>query len=84
MSDGIPQSKDFLLRDVRILPITDHAIIRWLERIDGVDIRALEERILTEDRRALLEFCHEGKIIVPSEGAELLIRDGTVITVVAQ
>lgn len=31
------------------IQVTDHALVRWLERVKGVDVAALKSELLTDD-----------------------------------
>lgn len=57
--------------------VTDHAIVRYLERVLKLD--------LTELRAAIAASCsrHQGAPSVKALGGHFLIRDGRVVTVVA-
>lgn len=62
--------------------VTDHAIVRWMERVVGIDVRAkVEADILSEGRKALIRKVGQGRIRVPGVDAVLLIRDGRVVSV---
>jgi hypothetical protein len=65
------------------MDISDHAVVRWLERVAGVDIRRVREEIQAavvaggfEQAPAAGTF-----IDVPDHRIHLLVRDGQVITV---
>lgn len=59
-------------------PITDHAIVRYMERVKGVDMRRLRAEILTDDRHALLAA---GLGRIKGKGYDLICSKGVVITV---
>jgi hypothetical protein len=70
-----------------LIDVTDHAIVRWLERVCGVDI----EKFRTEIRAAFFAggISHLGDLAdeaatyidVPGHGVHLVVRCGCVTTV---
>lgn len=60
-----------------VVPVSDHAVLRYLERVLGVDVEQL--------RAAIAEACerHQGAPSVKAGGARFLMRDGRVVTVLA-
>lgn len=63
--------------------VTDHAVIRWLERVHGMDIEAVRRAILAEGRGTWLAAgataIHANQI-----GVTLVAEKGRVITVKPQ
>lgn len=61
--------------------ITDHAVVRYIERVMGVDIDKLKEEILPTNLRvmALKEDCK-----ITLDGYRLVIKDNAVVTVTAK
>lgn len=57
--------------------VTDHAVIRYLERVLKLDMTELRVAIAASCRR------HQGAPSVKALGGHFLIRDGRVVTVVA-
>jgi len=57
------------------VPVTDHALLRYIERVLGIDVAA--------QRSTIGEACarHQGAPCVKIEGARFLLRDGRVVTV---
>lgn len=62
----------------RNLPVTDHAILRWLERHSFVDVEAIREQIFKETHEAL----KSGASKVAINGTEYRIKDGVVVTLI--
>lgn len=61
--------------------VSDHAVLRWLERHLDMDIEAVRASILTPARREAI-LCGAVHIHRPAEGVTLCIaEDGTVKTV---
>ena len=62
--------------------VTDHAVLRWLERVTGIDVaRQVREEILADGRDALIAEVGKGRIHVAGSNAVLRIVNGRVITV---
>lgn len=62
----------------RHLPVTDHAVLRWLERHGFVDVEAVRAQIFAEAREAL--SCGASKLII--NGTEYRLKDGVVVTLI--
>ena len=60
-------------------PISDHAIVRYMERVKGIDMRRLRSEILPHERRSLLAA---GPSRIKCNGYELLCSKGVVVTVI--
>lgn len=60
--------------------VTDHAVLRWLERVKGVDIEAVRREI----GRVADKGITAGACGVISHGVVLRIADGVVVTVTPQ
>lgn len=68
-------------RPARQPRVTDHAVLRWMERYLDMDIEAVRACILTPERREAIE-CGAARIHLPEEGVSLVINDqGVVVTV---
>lgn len=60
--------------------VTDHALVRYLERVNGVNIKALKDSMITnEHRRIILRGEH---ITIVTNGVKLVCNNGNVITVI--
>ena len=59
--------------------ITDHATVRYLERVMGMDIEAVKRSILTTDRRqAIMAGAH---VISGPQKEKYLVQNGSIVTV---
>lgn len=58
--------------------VTDHALVRWLERVKGIDVDAIRAEILTPERKAMI---NAGAGEIKGDGFCLKIRNKAVITV---
>lgn len=64
---------------VSAIPVTDHAVIRYLERVQGVDVEAIRHEI--RQKVALLVTFPDASAI-NSDGWRYLIEGGSVVTMV--
>ena len=65
----------------RVAPVvTDHALVRYIERVKGIDVEALRGEILTDGRRAAIKRYGSLKIPLP-DGARVVVKEGVIVTV---
>lgn len=62
--------------------VSDHAVLRWMQRCMGIDIEAIREQILADGRREAIEAIGSGKVPISGEPAKLVVKSKTVVTVV--
>lgn len=60
--------------------VSEHAILRYLERTMGLDIKAIEKEILTDETLKQYRTLGNGKYPVEN-GCKAVIKDNVVITV---
>ena len=65
-------------RGPRTPPVTDHAVLRWLERFAHVDVEAIRRRIYEETREA----AHSGATRLTINGTEYRMENGVVVTLI--
>jgi hypothetical protein len=58
--------------------VSDHALLRWLERIHGIDIERLRTAVLTENQ---LKAFAAGASAVQSQGHRFIVKNKTLITI---
>lgn len=62
--------------------VSDHAVLRWLERVSGIDVRRqVAEVMLAEGREAAIKVMRNGNIKIAEADAVLVIEAGRVVTV---
>jgi phosphohistidine swiveling domain-containing protein len=65
-----------------VTEISDHAVLRFLERVKGVDIAQVRAEMNSPALRMADEFgC---PVLIGRNGERLVIREGVVVTVVAK
>lgn len=67
-------------RDEPVMRVTDHAVIRFLERSGQVDVNAIRREIASA---CVLVGSQDGRTEIPYRGMTLLCSDGAVVTTVA-
>jgi hypothetical protein len=69
------------------LLVTDHAVVRWLERVVGADIERIRDEIRAACARRgcdhLTDLADQAAVYIdaPEHGVHLVVREGEVITV---
>lgn len=61
--------------------ISEHAMLRWMERVEMHDLKALVDRILTPEAKAAINFAKNGKYVVADKKVVLIFKNSTVVTV---
>lgn len=62
--------------------ISDHAVLRWLERVKGIDMDAVRAEMDTPALAKADEFgC---PVVIGRNGERLVIKNGIVVTVIAK
>lgn len=65
-----------------VIRVSDHAIIRYLERVKGVDISEIKREILTPEICEYVSTLGGSGKFPAEEGFHIVMRNNTVITVV--
>jgi chromosome segregation ATPase len=60
--------------------VSEHAMLRYIERVMNIDLDDIKNRILTEQNRNVIEFA--GSCRIKSEGVELVVKNKCVVSVV--
>lgn len=70
-----------MIRECRGVSISDHAILRYLERVKGIDIDALVLEMLSERAAAAVRILSpKGAQVCIAPHTYLVVRDGVVVT----
>lgn len=66
------------------IPISDHAIVRYLERVKGYDIEALKKEMLSNPNvnKAILQFRSLKVPFAPHQ--YYIVKDGVIVTVLGE
>jgi len=60
--------------------VSEHAIIRYMERAMGLDIKQISDKILTSDNILLIENMGDGKYPI-GEGLRAVVKNNTVVSI---
>ena len=71
-----------LLESDREISVSEHAIIRYLERVKGVDIEILKNEILTDQIKNLIETLGGNGTYPSDKGFKALVKDFTITTII--
>lgn len=61
--------------------VTDHALVRYLQRVVGLDVNRLRQEMLSDGRAALVQQMQNGRLHT-AEGAVLIVCNCRVVSVV--
>lgn len=59
--------------------VSEHAMLRWLQRVDGVDLEKVKMAILDEKTKSSIKFAQNGRIV--KHGVTLIFKNSTIVTV---
>ena len=63
------------------LIISEHAIIRYLERVKQFDLDKIKNEILTEENETLMRNLGNGKYPIKNTKHRAVLKDGVIVTV---
>lgn len=72
------QSKIDSISSKKEVVISEHALLRYFERVLGYDLDAIRRGLLTDDVVTLINEFKSGKI--PAAGCRLIVQDRTVVS----
>lgn len=65
------------------LYLSDHALLRYLERVEGIDLEAMRSAILNEKLIQMHETLGSGKFPIPGiPGAKVVIRGSAIVSII--
>lgn len=67
------------MQDVDVV-ISDHAIVRYMERAMGLDVEQIASQIFNKDTLASIESLGDGKYPI-CEGLQAVVKNNTVVTI---
>ena len=60
--------------------VTDHALVRYMERVLGMDIETIRNSVLSSETKALIQALGNGRIPM-GNGFKAVVRGGFVVTI---
>lgn len=68
------------IKQRRVINVSDHAVLRYIERVLGMDIEALKESIVDDDMARKINAMGNGNYGI-RDGYKLIVRENVVLTV---
>ncbi|WP_143393303.1 hypothetical protein [Fimbriiglobus ruber] len=68
------------VEDAQPVDITDHAVVRYLQRVRGVDIDAVRTELDSDNLRESVKRCPTGRHYL--DGVTYVVQDKTLVTVI--
>lgn len=64
--------------------ISEHALLRYIERVYGIDLEAIQEKILTEQNKKAIRLIVNGKLPLGAEHSnhKAIIQNMTIVSIV--
>lgn len=62
------------------LTVSEHAILRYLERVEGLDLKEIEEKILPESEKPKIRTLGNGHYPINKGEFKIIVKDGVVVT----
>ena len=59
--------------------VTEHAVLRYLERIMGFDLEQINKSLLTDDVKLMIGKMGDGKY--PIDGGRMIVKNNTIISI---
>jgi hypothetical protein len=77
------KTREKAYRGSPVAMVSDHALLRYIERVKGVDVEALREEMLGEGRREAVQKLMSCKLPIGG-GAKLIVQQRVVVTVITK
>lgn len=61
--------------------ISDHALVRYLERVKGVDMDAIRKEILTPSVQSIIDFSNNSLVKIKRDDHAVIVNNNTIVTV---
>jgi hypothetical protein len=61
--------------------VSDHAVLRYLQHVKGVDVKTIREELLAEGRSKVIKELRTCKVPINGSGFRLVARNGLIVTV---
>lgn len=74
---------DKLMLQNKKLTVSEHAIIRYVERVLGINIEDIENKILNQTTCHLVEELGNGRYPCNNDKFMIVVKDGCVVTVIS-
>lgn len=80
---GQPGTKAVVVRQAGLVPVSDHALIRFLERVGGMDVESvrMSMQIGLAHAAAVARTMGNADFVIKMDGNQYVVRDDVVTTV---
>jgi len=78
----IKQQIDNLKAKADGIIVSEHSLLRYIERVLGIDLKEIENKILSDEDKKTVSAL--GNCTYPKDGFKLKIKDGTVVTILGE
>ena len=69
-------------KDAWKIIVSEHSLLRYIERVLGIDLNVLRNKILSDDDAKVISALGNGTF--PKDGFKIKIKDGVVVTVLGE
>ena len=69
-------------KDVGKIIVSEHSLLRYIERVLGIDLNVLRNKILSDEDAKVISALGNGTF--PKDGFKIKIKDGVVVTVLGE
>lgn len=69
-------------KDTGKIIVSEHSLLRYIERVLGIDLNVLRNKILSDDDAKVISALGNGTF--PKDGFKIKIKDGVVVTVLGE
>jgi len=66
---------------VKEIVVTEHALLRYFERVKGYNLEDIKKEIVDDKTKTLVEFLNGTKGKVPWRDNSLVVKDNTIVTI---
>jgi chromosome segregation ATPase len=68
------------IKENKGITITEHAILRYIERVRGINLKEIEEEILTDELKSTVSILG-GNGKYPLNGCRAVLKNNTIVTI---
>jgi hypothetical protein len=61
--------------------VSDHAVLRYLEHVKGINVKTIRQELLAEGRSKVIKELRTCKVPINGSGFRLVARNGLIVTV---
>lgn len=81
---GINRQIEDIEKNSRELVVSEHALLRYLERVKGIDLDSIRQEMLSDKTQTMYRALGPGMYPIEGAGAKMVIKGTTVVSVVTK